>query len=481
MAYYRCMMSGGSGDFPVTLTVTCDSAFVGETLYLTKGLTVLSKTVPATGIVEFEFPENGTWVLSNSLTSDTETFENVGEYETNLYSVPDGKTVLPTDDIQIWLSCAGIRDKTYTTLAEVLADNITLSALMASNNAVDYMVRSTTWAASIALVPTMISNTEPSGIVTVSGVYNNDGTYAGYKAFDRNYNTFWLGTYADANAWIGYEFEDEITVRALTCRSTQNGAKTFTIQTSLNGTDWSDVSTHTIPNDVEETISITPTTSKYWRLQCSAKYGDMCGFRDIQFHSYSITDDSAAMSYIGLNNYCANTLLADSTWCEAICNSEYFESVLNVKVPDMTSNTTPSGECFSVSIRSSTFDTYHAFDGDDSTNWYGDFDHSSSYERYIGYDFDEPVSIKKVTLKGVYISDRSSYPNTYKIQGSNDGIDYADLYSGTDDSYIEKNDIFVNNSKYSKYRLFSNNWHLGGSNTDAPGLSKLQFYGRKDI
>lgn len=59
-------------------------------------------------------------------------------------AIPDGKTVEPTDDIQTWIKCAGRKDL-YTTLADVLADTTCLAALIADNNACDYLVRSTTW------------------------------------------------------------------------------------------------------------------------------------------------------------------------------------------------------------------------------------------------------------------------------------------------------------------------------------------------
>ena len=76
----------------------------------------------------------------------------------------------------------------------------------------------------------------------------------------------------------------------------------------------------------------------------------------------SVCANSTAMTYIGNNNYCANKLLANSTWRTAICNSTYFERVLNVKVPSMTSNTTPSGTVTSNKTPSYS-DLYNAFDG----------------------------------------------------------------------------------------------------------------------
>ena len=58
--------------------------------------------------------------------------------------IPDGSTVLPTDDVQIWLHCANIWDKNYTTMSQVLMDSDTQHTLMTTDNAVDYMIRSTT-------------------------------------------------------------------------------------------------------------------------------------------------------------------------------------------------------------------------------------------------------------------------------------------------------------------------------------------------
>ena len=338
MAYYRCMMSGGSGGFPVTLTVTCDSNYEGETLYLTKGLTVLSEIVPSNLTVSFTFPENGTWVLSNSLNQETETFVNVGEYEYVMASIPDGKTVTPTDDIQTWLNCANIWDKAYTTLGEVLADASTLSALIASNNAVDYMVRSTTWAA-------------------------------------------------------------------------------------------------------------------------------------------SITADNTAMSYIGLNNYCANTLLADSTWCEAICNSEYFESVLNVKVPTMTSNTTPSGECSANVEWNSNLAAWKAFDGDDSTSWATGVRTSS----WLKYDFGRNVAVHLCKLV-IYKDDNYLEIEQYTIKGSVDDANYdiiipTQQLPQTQGASPYYSHIISGNNKY-RYFLIDGmtTWRAWGT-----GLSTVQFYGRADV
>ena len=263
----------------------------------------------------------------------TVTITTIGQSETvTLSFIPDGSTVLPTDNIQTWLHCANIWDKAYTTISQVLTDSTTLSALIASSNAVDYMVRSTTWATNV----------------------------------------------------------------------------------------------------------------------CS---------------------DSTAMSLIGLNNNCSDTLLANTTWLNAICNSTYFESVLNVKVPTMTSATSPSGRV-TASNQSSSYPAWKSFDGDDSTYWT-----TGSYDKpqWIQYEFTSQIEIKKV--KFAFSSAANSC--TYNISGSNDGSSFvtiknAESLANTNNQTYNK--IINQNLKY-KYLRFT---LTAQSVTDGTvgHITTLQFYGR---
>ena len=169
----------------------------GRTITISKDGTTMGTTqFDNTGHATYMVNSPGTYRLSVT-SSDGITFtEDVNVTEETAYTVllgaVDGKTALPTDDIQIWLHCAGIYDKNYTTLSQVLADNTTLLALISSPNAVDYMVRSKTWAgsANTALVPAMTSNTTPSGTVTY---YSSGSTVVtesnAYKVFDGNDTT----------------------------------------------------------------------------------------------------------------------------------------------------------------------------------------------------------------------------------------------------------------------------------------------------
>lgn len=320
---FRCTLASGGA---LILTVTSDSAFAGQTITCTDGTTTLTQICPSTSpyTVEFKIPNGGTWTISSGTASTIVVIPDSIE----LHNIPNGSTITPTDNIQIWLHCANIWDKSYTTITQVLNDASTLQALIASNNAVDYMVRSTTWASSVAA-------------------------------------------------------------------------------------------------------------------------------------------DSGAMSYIGLNDYCADTLLSDSTWRTAIGNSTYFESVLTDKVPTMTSATTPSGvvSASSTLTGSATYKDYYAFDGNNSTMWYSA---NNSNEKWIKYHFATALKVMKYVVK-------LNWRNKYKIQGSHDNstwTDLTDLYTPSSNTE-EKSEVINNSTAYEYIRLYA-----PSGQSIYIGISELQFYGR---
>lgn len=237
-----------------------------------------------------------------------------GVYTVELNVIPNGSTVTPVNDIQTWLHCVNIWDKNYTTINQVLADSTTLLALISSNNAVDYMARSTSWASSV----------------------------------------------------------------------------------------------------------------------CA---------------------NQTAMGYIGNNDYCANKLLADSTWRSSICNSTYFEAVLKKKIPTMTSATAPSGQVTASSYYDANYAPYKAFDGNvTNTGWAGATG-TENVNPWCQYMFpDSGIVANKVGFYEIS-SLSSSSTKTYKLQGSNNGSNWTDLKKTTLTQgnawvYVD----FANTIKYKYYR-----------------------------
>ena len=422
--YVYYVTNGQGGGMSAELLITSDA---GSTITVTNpsGQTIpVSQVTGSTTEWTCSDTQYGTYVVESTLNSDTVTV-NVAVDACKIYSVnalhraiPDGSTVMPTDDIQTWLNCADIWDKSYTTLDEVLADTDTLVALMANDNAVDYLVRSTTWAVPQGLVPVMTSNTTPSG--ECFGSTNFGSTYDYYKAFDGDDTTRWSSAEGDTTgSFVGYHFTSPVCVNKVSINTT--ATSTAKIQGSNDGTTYTDLATINI--STAETLTdfdiVNSDSYSYYRFYVvSASGTGYCSVYTLQFYSASIPNNQTAMSYIGLNNYCANTLLADNTWLNAICNSTYFESVLNVKVPTMTSNTTPSGECIASSVYNSSpdYQAWKAFDGNVSTKWL-----SGAATSDLSYSFTNP---KKIMV--CIIDNDNDYNPTYWGGGSG-GVDvYGD-------------------------------------------------------
>ena len=185
----------------------------------------------------------------------------------------------------------------------------------------------------------------------------------------------------------------------------------------------------------------------------------------------AVTVDSTAMTDIGSNNYASNTLLDDATWATAICNSEYFESVLNAKVPVMTSATTPEGEVigtFGAVIGGQTYYGWKCFDGSDSTEGIG----TATSNQIIGYMFTSNMCLKKVHL---VVDNYRRWNSGAKLQGSNDGVTWVDIH--TMDSVVTGTiDLNIsNNTSYLGYRFSNLNASVN------PSAQTIQFYGREDV
>lgn len=396
-------------------------------------------------------------------------------------SIPDGKTVTPTDDISIWLACGG-RSETYTTLAEVLNDSVCLSTLIADSNAVDYLVRSTSFAKSEALVPAMTDNTHPSGEAFASVSYS---TNLPYKAFDNDTSTYW-DTASNSNEYVGYTFTSAKIVTGIsllpdfTGASTYNRVKNFKVQGSNDGfvSDINDLYEGTAESTNSPTVQrfnfANSTAYTSYRLFVIDAYSTAnIGVISLQFYNVAegICDNASAMSYIGLNNYASNTLLADSTWCSAIFGSTYKESVLNVKAPAMTSNNTPSGYIASALTEVQSAEAYCAFNGNDSDYWAPS---NTNLPTWVQIKFPSNVDIYGFGLKA---TNANRVPSSYSISDSTNGSDFTTLYSDNSQpqSVMDKLQTFSEKATAQYFRMTISAVH------QYIGVFELQFYGRADI
>jgi len=170
-------------------------------------------------------------------------------------------------------------------------------------------------------------------------------------------------------------------------------------------------------------------------------------------------------------------LLADSDWATAICGSSYFESVLNCKVPAMTSNTTPSGTCIGSSAYDSSTDYYKAFDGNADLSHEWASASNDNVGGYIGYTFPSAVAIKKVMLYN-YTTNQNIITK-FKLQGSNGT--WTDVGTEQNATTGENNyDYPSNNTTYTSHRVYCTAY-AGGGGASNLNVFEVQFYGRVDV
>jgi hypothetical protein len=480
-----------------TINLTFDNEFRGLTITCANGGTVISKTAPISGnTMAFYPPSTGEWIISATYSgvpySTSATVVSLATaVSAILQTLPNGQTVLPTDDIQTWLKCAGINNKTsYTTLADVLGDSTTLLALMSHNNAVDYLVRSKSWTTAKSLIPVMTSNTTPSGVASAKTTLSG---YDAYKAFDNDSSTRYANNVEGiADEYLRYQFASACSCKFanLTLMGLSGATAVYKIRGSVDGNTWTDLAnvSHTFSaTNVAETISgialnHSDTAYLYFELLGVSNTSTMrmvvVSFElCLTSEAQGICDNATAMTDIGANDYCANTLLADSTWCSAICNSTYFESVLNKKVPTMTSDTTPSGTV-SVSGNYSPYYAWKAFNPSESVGWLNNnVPNHLHIGNYVNYDFG--YSVKVYVICAVL---KNYNQNVANVKGKIQAYDGANWVDITNEITISANstDAYTkyiaskNISNYSKYQFVCTS---EASTNNMSGL-KLQFYGR---
>lgn len=161
-------------------------------------------------------------------------------------------------------------------------------------------------------------------------------------------------------------------------------------------------------------------------------------------------------------------------------------------IPELTSNTSASGITVSASscYNMSTFDAYGAFNdkiymhgtagmNEAGTRWNSQFA-ASVVNEYLAVTFSEAKIVTMIRLCPFYYTyDNALQLKDFKIQGSNNGSDWTDLFSGSFlnqpvDTYITINSV----NKYTRYRLLAtSNSYYYANNVSTISISRLQFYG----
>ena len=307
------------------------SAAPGETVTAVIGLTTITLTETSSGTYEANLPSYGTYTISDGIDSTLIAVDTVKIYNVTLGTIPDGSTVTPTDDVGIWQRCAGLAP-TYTTIAQILADSATLAALISDSNAMDYLVRSTTFAADICgdsgamtdigadnyaantlianltwltaiansayiesvmnvKVPTMTGPTTPSGEALSNSEFSANA--AAWKSYDGDNETLWASARISGEVYNTYQWASP--TKALVAKLFPNAEgdlriKTVRIEGSNNNSTWTSLATdvYTSQADVSWHTYVLNNAAAYtyYKVSCPDAFStDLArGFYTIQYY-----------------------------------------------------------------------------------------------------------------------------------------------------------------------------------------------------
>ena len=293
-------------------------------------------------------------------------------------------------------------------------------------------------------VPTMTSNTAPSGTAFASSEYN--ASRAAWYLFDKNEtssNMYCSATNDTIGCYFGYEFPNNTKVckfRLVTYDNTDGGIPSkIKIKASNDGLTWVDQSD-----------------------ELNIELGE---------NIYIIKPDGAYKKWIVSVTDCVNTDVGAHNI--NIIELQFYASEPKGCIPNMNASNLPYGGLVGASNEHSSFPAWKAFDGSSSNDgWCINSSGTSFSDVWIYYNFIYPVNVKKVRIDGT-LPDLTSI--TWKIQGSYDATTWTDLYTSNEqlpDGYIN----IDNDNYYIYYRFIYTSIQF--SKSHYPGLTGLQFYGR---
>ncbi|SEL81276.1 F5/8 type C domain-containing protein [Paenibacillus sp. cl141a] len=300
------------------------------------------------------------------------------------------------------------------------------------------------YTSTVNAIPTMTSNTAPSGEASAS---SSNSSNPAYMAFDKNGSSgAWVSAAGGTTGWIQYKFPYKMIIAKYDIYPQTNlinrAPKSWTFEGSDDGTRWEVLDTQTniagwTTNVAKEFTIRNPKEKQYYRLNISANSGDATYLSLNELGMYELIYDR-------------KILLINEGKIKAVVNPYRSENL----VPVMTSNIAPSGIVNASSESASNFAAYLAFNGiKGATNSW----QSTTAQCWISYQF----PVKKVINVYSLTSDTSSragyMPKSWNFEGSNDGATWEVLDMRVDQvNWLEletKTFTFNNKKGFFMYRL----------------------------
>lgn len=253
-------------------------------------------------------------------------------------------------------------------------------------------------------VPTMTSNTAPSGVASTDSEYSAD--HAAWKAFDDNSSTNWGTAEGVTSAYIRYQFTTGKTIVKVNITGGTNQTRSprnFTIKGSNNGTSWTTL--HTV-------------TGETWS-----------------------SSETKTYTFSNTTSY---------TYYEINVTSVNGGSIINIKEIEYMEDIGTSWKAFN--------DTNS--DADDC--W---LTASGTTAASIQYQFTSGKTITSYSITSRNDATQTISPKTWKLYGSNNGSDWTELDSQADITDWEQDEtkvyVISNSTSYTYYKIdvTANNGH----------------------
>ncbi|MHB0943219.1 discoidin domain-containing protein [Paenibacillus sp. ALE1] len=306
------------------------------------------------------------------------------------------------------------------------------------------------------LIPTMTSNTTPSGTASASTEYGD--RWKAWNAFDHSVDDYgWVAASGNTTGWLCYKFPSSIRITryTITMRSGSHAESpnTWTFEGSSDGAAWSVL-------DTRSNISFSTNLSQSFDFTNGAPY---------LYYRINITKNNGG-GLLRISEMEMYVKQYESKFLISTNTDEFYslyEKVEKPLVSLMNGFDSPSGSVIG-SANYSTNYTWKAFDGDDITVYATNFTPSSSYPAFIGFKFNEAVCVKRYSFRAGL--------RTFRFMASNNGVNWDVLDTKSSlTANITNTQTFdiLNDQSYTQYKIETT---LATTGNDWINIYSVQFY-----
>lgn len=197
----------------------------------------------------------------------------------NVFEIPDGASALPVNNVKIWVECAGLNYESAgsPTLESIVVNSNLCATLMNSQNAVNYMIRSTAIQTAVLGSTTAIAALDASSPWT-SPIMTSATTPVGYSVTANSQNqglayyitsltNYWEATTGNVDSWCTLQIPVDLWVYKICMHQYGTGTMVRHFYGSTDGESWTDIVspfTGTAANaDIDFELIALPSTTKY--------------------------------------------------------------------------------------------------------------------------------------------------------------------------------------------------------------------------